>query len=103
MLLFFRNNSVSPINQLLVCLRLYATGGHLLSLSDFGGMHTSTVSRIVLRVSEEIARLHRTFIKFPSTPDEIKKTQNDFYNIASFPRVIGVIGKYYKYRIYLIL
>lgn len=63
-----------------------------MSLADFGGVHVSTVSRIIVRVSEALASLAGTFIQFPSTPDAIKKSQNDFYEIASFPRVIGVIG-----------
>lgn len=83
---------MSPINQLLICLRVYATGGHLLSIADFGGIHTSTVSRIVKRVSEAIASLRPIYIKFPSTPEEIQATQNNFFAIASFPRVVGVIG-----------
>ncbi|KAJ3619272.1 hypothetical protein MTP99_004967 [Tenebrio molitor] len=44
-----KNNSVAPINQLLACLRLYATGGHLDQIADYMGMHLATVSRIVVR------------------------------------------------------
>ncbi|XP_055914714.1 uncharacterized protein LOC129947951 [Eupeodes corollae] len=51
-----RNNSIPPINQLLVALRFFATGNHLLSIADFGGIHVSTVSRIVSRVATRIAK-----------------------------------------------
>jgi DNA-binding MarR family transcriptional regulator len=46
------------MNQLLACLRLYSTGGHLQQVADFMGMHISTACRIVKRVSEAIARLY---------------------------------------------
>ncbi|KAF5281910.1 hypothetical protein FQR65_LT14436 [Abscondita terminalis] len=79
------------MNQLLVSLRLYSTGGHLQSIADFSGMHLSTVSRIVKRVSEAIARLYPRYIKFPNTEIEIKQSQQQFYSVASFPRVVGAI------------
>lgn len=74
-----------------MCLRVFATGGHLICIGDFGGCHKSTVSRIVVRVGKAIARLAPRFIKFPGTQEEISKTQNDFFKIAGFPRMTGVI------------
>lgn len=65
-----------------------------MSVANFGGLHVLKVSRIVRRVSEAIASLALEYIKFPSTPDDIMNTQNSFYDIASFPRVIGVIGSW---------
>ncbi|KAJ8909350.1 hypothetical protein NQ315_008935 [Exocentrus adspersus] len=41
------NDSISPINQLLSCLRFYATAGHLSSIADFEGMAISSASRII--------------------------------------------------------
>lgn len=51
-------------------------------------MHYSTVSRIVKRVSRALARQS---IKFPQTQAELSLTKNKFYDIASFPNVVGVI------------
>lgn len=79
------------MNQLLVALRFYSTGGHLQAIADFAGMHLSTVSRIIVRVSEAIAANYDRFIRFPIEEDEIRSTQQKFYNIAAFPRVIGAI------------
>lgn len=87
----FSNNCVSPINQLLTALRFYATGNHLLSIADFEGMHVSTCSRIVHRVSRAIAGQFNNYVKFPTTMDEIRQSQLNFFNIASFPRVVGAI------------
>ncbi|KAK5648390.1 hypothetical protein RI129_003282 [Pyrocoelia pectoralis] len=85
------NNSVSPINQLLLCLRYYATGCHQLSLAYFGGMHKSTVNRIVKRVTEAICHLRQDYINFPRTPEERVAIQYNFFEIAGFPRVTGAI------------
>ncbi|KAJ8930575.1 hypothetical protein NQ314_016607 [Rhamnusium bicolor] len=51
------NNSVSPINQLLTTLRFYACDEHQFSLGDFMGVHPSTVSRIISKVSAAVANL----------------------------------------------
>ncbi|XP_031332890.1 putative nuclease HARBI1 [Photinus pyralis] len=82
------NNSVSPINQLLMALRFYATGGHLNVLADFGGMDTSTISRIIVRVSEALARLYPRHVKMP---EDVVGEQVRFYDIARFPRAIGAV------------
>lgn len=78
------------MNQLLVGLRYYSTGGHLQSIADYAGMHISTVSRIIMRVSEAIASLYENYIKFPNG-GLIQQTQREFFDIAAFPRVIGAI------------
>jgi hypothetical protein len=79
------------MNQLLACLRLYSTGGHLQQVADFMGMHISTACRIVKRVSEAIARLYGQHIVFPNGIEEIRTTQEDFFNVAAFLRVLGAI------------
>lgn len=86
-----QNNAVSPINQLLLTLRFYATGNHMLSAADFSGVSKSTAHRIIHRVTNAIARLRPRFIKFPILPGEIKREQIKFFDIARFPRVIGCI------------
>ncbi|KAJ8917027.1 hypothetical protein NQ315_012945, partial [Exocentrus adspersus] len=81
------NNSVSPINQLLTCLRFYASAGHLNAVADFMEMDVSTTSRITCRVSEAIAP---RFINMPVRND-IFRYQTKFHNVARFPRVIGLV------------
>lgn len=80
----YRNNSISPVNQLLTTLRFYASSGHLAVVADFMGMHESTVSRIVARVSQILARLYRNYVKLPN-PEEIIRSQTDFYDIHMAP------------------
>ena len=87
----FRNNSLSPINQLLLTLRFYATGCHQLTMGDFCGVSRSTANRVIHRVTAAIASLSKDLIKFPQNEEEIRIAQLGFYNIAKFPRVIGVL------------
>ncbi|KAJ8950839.1 hypothetical protein NQ317_007942 [Molorchus minor] len=85
------NHSVAPINQLLIFLRFCATGTHLSCIGDFGGVHFSTVSRIIVRVGRVLATLYNRYIKMPRTQDEINNNHFAFYEKARFPRVIGSI------------
>lgn len=89
--LFFRNNPISPINQVLLTLRLLATGSFYITMGDFIGVSTVTAHRIMSRVTKAIASLRPHYIKFPSTIAEIRREQEQFYAIAGFPKVIGCI------------
>ncbi|XP_023312349.1 putative nuclease HARBI1 [Anoplophora glabripennis] len=86
-----RNAAITPITQLLLALRYYATGSMLIVVGDFCGVHKSTASRMVKKVSEAIASLRNRFINFPQDPHEIDRICTKFYEIARFPRVIGTI------------
>ncbi|KAE8739090.1 hypothetical protein FOCC_FOCC015413 [Frankliniella occidentalis] len=88
---FEKNQSVSPVNQLLLCLRYYATGCSQLSAGDFSGVSEPTAHRIVHRVTRAIALLYKDHIYVPYDDAEIAKTQLDFYQIAKFPRVLGAV------------
>lgn len=79
------------MTQLLLTLRIYATGSFLISAGDFSGVSTTSAHYIVHRVSTAIVRLRPRFIHFPNTEEEIQKEQLQFYKIARFPRVIGCI------------
>lgn len=87
---YFRNNSVSPINQILTALRFYASSGHLSTVADFMGIHESTASRIVEKVSRVLASQYRNFVRLPR-PQEIISFQTNFYEIARFPRIVGIV------------
>lgn len=82
---------MSPEHKVLLTLRYYATRSMLVVCGDFIGVHTSTASRIVKLVSNEIATLRPQFVRFPDNADEIKKLKQDFYNISKCPMVIGAL------------
>lgn len=82
---------MSPINQLLLTLRFYATGDHQITMGDFCGVSRPTAHRVIHKVTRAIGGLSSTYIRFPQTSTEIRSTQVDFYNIARFPKVIGAL------------
>lgn len=63
----------------------------LLVVVDFMGVSESSACIITEVVTNAIASLRPTFVKMPSTPDEILEVQLNFYKIAKFPKVIGAI------------
>lgn len=70
------------------------------------GMHTSTASRIISKVSGVIANMAPRYIQLPQG-NEVIDVQSDFFNLSSFPKVLGCIdgthiriqspGKYYNF------
>lgn len=89
MLFTFRNKSISPMNQLLIALRFYATGSFLQTIGDTINISKSSSSKIVKKVSQAIASLSPNYIKMPSSNEEILRIQTDFFSKARLPRIIG--------------
>ena len=89
--IIFRNDAVTPTNQLLLTLRFYALGSMLFALGDFIGVSTSTASQIVKNVTIAIATLANQFIKLPEGDNELDKCKTEFYGIAKFPKVLGAL------------
>lgn len=85
-----RNLPLTPMQQLLVGLRFYASGSFQLTVGDTVGISKATASRVVSRVSAAIASLRPQYIVFPREEDRARIIQ-DFYNIANFPGVLGAI------------
>lgn len=75
---------------MLCTLRYYASAGHLRSVANFMGIDVATASRVIERVSQEIARLYPQFVKLPE-PQAIVVEQVKYFQMYGFPRVIGVV------------
>lgn len=86
-----RNDPISPINQVLITLRFYATGSFQLCTGDNFLVSQSSVSRIFAKISHYIALKSNIYITMPQTRFAIGKINSDFYKIARFPRVLGTI------------
>nr|XP_049703859.1 putative nuclease HARBI1 [Helicoverpa armigera] len=86
-----RNNSVPALQQLLLTLRFYACGSFYITIGDFAGIHNSTASKIIRKVTEAIASLRQEFVTLPANREEILLVQEGFFNIARFPRVIAAL------------
>ncbi|XP_018397205.1 PREDICTED: putative nuclease HARBI1, partial [Cyphomyrmex costatus] len=87
-----RGLPISPLYQLLICLRFYATGSFQQVLGDTIIVSQPTVSRTVFRVSLLLARHLNRFVKMPSLPDAIRENQRLFKDIGCGNRGIGLPG-----------
>ncbi|KAJ3665365.1 hypothetical protein Zmor_000862 [Zophobas morio] len=85
-----RNKAISPLNQLLITLRFYATGAFQNCLGDHIHISQPSVSRIIARITRCIAHRSNIEIRMPD-PNESVQVCSDFYGIANFPRVVGAI------------
>lgn len=88
--LYFRNYAVLPIHQLLLTLRFYAAGDLYICIGDFGGIHKTTMGKIIKRVTQAIKSLYRQYIHMPHG-EQILRTKSEFHDVARFPDVIGAI------------
>lgn len=85
-----KNKPLSPIQQLLLTLRYYATGSFQLVTADLNNVSKSTVCRYIKKVSETIASMRQKYIQFPHG-QEMNHVMRNFYDIAEFPGVLGSI------------
>jgi len=79
-----RGCQIPPALQFLAVVRYYCTGSFQLVIGDFTTMHQSTISRLVRRVSIQIAKLRPNFIQFPNH-NEAVRVREAFFRIAGFP------------------
>ncbi|MGH0167605.1 UNVERIFIED_CONTAM: hypothetical protein FKN15_053095 [Acipenser sinensis] len=86
-----RSHSIPAIIQVCVAIRFYATGSFLNVVGDFTGIHKSSASRIVHRVSQSLKRKLNHFITFSTDPSKLRKLKGRFYEIAGFPNVVGAV------------
>lgn len=86
-----RNHAVPAMLQIFCALRYYATGTFQSVIGEGLGLHRSTVSRIITKVTNAICRLKNHYIMFPRTQDAIQETKEDFYDLAGLPNTLGAI------------
>ncbi|KAG5882834.1 hypothetical protein JTB14_008017 [Gonioctena quinquepunctata] len=79
-----RGGSIKPINQVLLTLRFYALGCMQKAVADFTGVSTPSACRIISKVSNAIASLHRQHIKMYETYEEMESSAAKFYQVARF-------------------
>lgn len=86
-----RNYAMTPLEQILIALRFYATGTFQIIVGDLTNLSQSSCCRAINRVSSCIAQLSSEFIKLPSTELERRKISCDFYHLSGFPCIYGAI------------
>ncbi|PZC80771.1 hypothetical protein B5X24_HaOG213995 [Helicoverpa armigera] len=98
-LLEYNDDRDFTTQQLLGTLTFYVTNSTQMLIGDICGWSIPTANKIIHRVSATIAALHKEYIHFPTTQQEMRKEQDNFYQIARFPRVIDGwhTKNYHKY------
>ena len=87
-----RSHSLSTEEQVLITLRVLATGSFLQVIGDtFGSYDKSTVSRVVRRVTQVITAKVDDFVKFPTTRAERNEVKQGLYCVRGFPCAIGCV------------
>jgi hypothetical protein len=82
-----RGCQLPPAIQFLAVVRFYCTGSFELVIGDYSGMSQSTMSKLIKRVSIQLATLRPRFIKFP-TFAEAPEVRQRFYEIGHFPGLV---------------
>ncbi len=77
-----RAGALPPSTQLFVALKFYASGCFQLDAGYASGIHQTAAGKSIHAVSAALAARVDTFIKFPSTPQEIAAVNQGFYSIA---------------------
>jgi hypothetical protein len=86
-----RNHAIPAILQIFGTLRYYASGTFQHVIGDSIGIHGSSVSRIIARVTNAICTLKRRSIKFPRSREDLVATKQGFYRIAQLPNTVGAV------------
>jgi hypothetical protein len=82
-----KENAITPLQKVKMALRYFASGKIQLRDANIPNISKSSASIYISQVIEALTKPH-IVLKFISSP----KTQRDFYDTASFPNVLGVIG-----------
>lgn len=85
-----RNNPATPIFQLLITLRFYATNNFQLVAGDLAGFSQPSISRYVHHATAVLAKNYSSFVKLVSAAEAAEMRQK-FYKMKGMPGVIGTI------------
>ncbi|XP_058960243.2 putative nuclease HARBI1 [Pocillopora verrucosa] len=79
---------LTPMQQVLIALRFYATGTFQRVIGDLFGVSVFAACRVIHKVSRAIAKQKRQFLSIPGNLADVKRK---FYDVGHFPGVIGAI------------
>ena len=87
---FRRPRSLTPVLQVCVALRFYATGTFQDVVGELIGVDQSTVSRTVTRVTDTFSTQIGQYVRLPN-PREAQDSKVKFYQMQHMPNVVGCI------------
>ena len=86
-----RSHAIPLTLQICTALRYFATGSYQNLIGDANTVSQPSVSRIVKKFSSSLTSKSGNFIRMPATNVETGAAKQGFYNVASFPNVVGAI------------
>ena len=86
-----RKGSLTPVLQVCLALRFYATGSFQSVVGEVIGVGQSTACRTITTVTEALMLRVRDWIKLPSQA-EANRQKQQFYAMRAIPGVLGCIG-----------
>ncbi len=86
-----RQCNLSPELQLCMALRFYASGSFLEVIGDTVFASKSAVSKAVTTVTNLLVQRLDEFVEFPKDAEKIRKIENEFYDVAKLPGIVGAI------------
>lgn len=86
-----RGGALTSKQRMQVFLRYMADPGFQSGLGEEMNIHQSTVSKTVKYVSEKIIEKANLWIKFPSSPHQIRNAKQSWQNRFRFPTCIGAL------------
>jgi hypothetical protein len=75
----------------LICLKYLSSDNFQLDVSDRLKVSQGHSSSIIFEVANAIAKRAGDFIKFPQEADKINAQKREFFDVAGFPSVIGLV------------
>ncbi|XP_048478159.1 putative nuclease HARBI1 [Plutella xylostella] len=85
-----RGLPISPIINVLVAMRFYATGNFQIDCGDRHKLSQAVACKIIARVSRALALHVGQYVKFPPV-NELAANKRKMFQIAGFPGAIGAI------------
>ncbi|XP_052285788.1 putative nuclease HARBI1 [Dreissena polymorpha] len=86
-----RSCPLPPLISTLAALHFLATGPHHIVTAGLHGISRSSVSRAVKQFTDSVCLHLNDFVFFPNIENVQRTVQKQFYNIAGFPQVVGVV------------
>ena len=83
-----RGLPLTPMQQVLIALRFYATETFQRVIGDLFGVSVFSACTVIHKVSRAIAKQKGQFLSFP---ENLADTKRKFYDVAHFPDMIGAI------------
>ncbi|XP_023932344.1 putative nuclease HARBI1 [Lingula anatina] len=88
-----RSKALTPLQQVLTALRFFATGTFQSAIGDLHGISQPAASRAISAVAAAIAASDdpELAVSFPHDPVDVRRTQQELFRVAGFPRVLGCL------------